>query len=112
MTTTTRTTKAGPIQRSITITHALCGRCEVRVTEVQRGKRTEDTYLLEQLPSQIGGVVFTVRKFADGGDSYQVLLNAPGGGHSCDCKWDCYGSHKKNCRHVDLCLQALREKKF
>jgi hypothetical protein len=111
MTTTTRTTKAGPISRTITISHALAGRCEVRVTEVQNGKRTEDTYLLERMASDFG-TAFSVRKFAEGGDTYDVLLNGPGGHHSCDCKWGTYKSHVKNCRHVDLCLQALREKKF
>jgi hypothetical protein len=111
MTTTTRTTKQATITRTITITHALAGRCEVRVTEVRNGKRTEDTYLLERQPSDFG-TAFTVRKFTEGGDTYAVCLNMPGGGHSCDCKWGTYKAHVKNCRHVDLCLQALREKKF
>jgi hypothetical protein len=118
-TTTTRTTKAATIARTITISHAnACGRCEVRVTETPKGKpAVTDNYLLERMPSDFG-IAFSVRKLTDwhtgvGGDAtYAVCLNMPGGGHSCDCKWGSYKAHVKNCRHVDLCLQALRERKF
>jgi hypothetical protein len=111
MCTATRTTKAGPISREVTITFALAGRCEVRVVETQGHKITSDTYLLERQPSQFG-VAFTVRKCSDEREQYDVLLNAPGGGHSCDCKWGTFKSYIKNCRHVDLCLQAVREQKI
>jgi hypothetical protein len=112
MTTTKRTTKAGEITRRITITFALAGRCEARVSECQRGKWTDDVYLLERQTSAFG-VAFKVRKMSgdNEGETYDVLLNAPGGGHSCDCKWGTFKSHMKWCRHVDLCLQAVREQK-
>jgi hypothetical protein len=111
-TTTTRTTKQATITRTITITHAnACGRCDVRVTEVQRGITTMTEYLLERMPSDFD-VAFRVRKLTDDGEQYDVCLNGPSGHHSCDCKWGTYKSHFKNCRHVDLCLQALRERKF
>jgi hypothetical protein len=41
-----------------------------------------------------------------------VLLNAPGGGHTCTCPWGSYKPNDKNCRHVEMCLQAVRENKF
>jgi hypothetical protein len=111
MTTATRATKAGPITRTITITFALAGRCEVRVTETQGHKITTDTYLLERQPSAFG-VAFWVRKCSDEREQYDVLLNAPGGGHTCDCKWATYKGHLKPCRHIEAALQAVRERKI
>jgi hypothetical protein len=110
MATATRTTKAGPITRSITVSFALAGRCEVCVRETQGDNTTTDTYLLSRQLSQIGGSAFRVRKID--GESYDVLLNKPGGGHSCTCKWGSYKAHIKNCRHMDLCIQAVRERKL
>jgi hypothetical protein len=106
---TKRTTKAGPITRSITVTFALAGRCEARVLETQGNKSTQDTYLLERQPSAFG-VAFTVRKID--GEQYDVCLNVPGGGHSCDCKWATYKGHIKPCRHIEMALQACREQKL
>lgn len=111
MATATRTTKAGQITRSITVTFAIAGRCEVRVSETQGNNTTTDTYLLSRQPSDFG-IAFTVRKMDDEGESYDVLLNAPGGRHSCDCKWGTYKSHIKPCRHVEMAIQALRERKL
>src|SRR5262249_25463687 len=110
MTTTTRQTKSATIARVITVSFALAGRCEVCVRETTHGKTTTDTYLLERQPSDIGGIAFQVKKCD--GESYDVLLNQPGGGHSCTCKWGSYKAHIKNCRHMDLCIQALRERKI
>jgi hypothetical protein len=110
MTSTQRITKAGPISRTISVSFALAGRCEVCVRETKVGLTTTDTYLLSRQPSHIGGVAFQVKKCD--GESYDVLLNQPGGGHSCTCKWGSYKAHIKNCRHMDLCIQALRERKI
>ncbi len=110
MATATRKTKAGPITRSITITFALGGTCEARVSEKQGDSTTTDTYLLSRQPSDFG-IAFPVRKM-DEEASYDVCLNAPGGGHTCDCKWGTYKGHIKPCRHVEMAIQALRERKL
>jgi hypothetical protein len=107
VTTTTRRTKAATITRTTTISFALCGTCEVRVSETKGNTTTTDTYLLTRQPSDFG-VAFSIRK-CDSTDTYDVCLNMLGGGHSCDCKWGTYKSHIKPCRHVEACLQALRE---
>src|SRR5579884_1544844 len=86
MATATRTTKAGPITRSITISFALADRCEVCVRGTQNNLTTTDTYLLSRQPSDFG-IAFSVREVDAEGERYDVLLNAPGGRHTCDCKW-------------------------
>jgi hypothetical protein len=70
----------------------------------------QDTYLLERQPSDFG-VAFHVRKYSEENEQYDVCLNVPGGGHSCECKWATYKGHIKPCRHVEMALQALRERK-
>jgi hypothetical protein len=113
MTTTTRQTKACKITRHLNLGEAVNGLIAAGVTEVHHRtgepKIVVDNYFLRRQPSDFG-VAFQVEKF--GGETYDVLLNAPGGGHSCDCKWGCYGGHKKPCRHIELALQAVREHKI
>jgi hypothetical protein len=109
MTATMRTTKAGQITRSVIISFALAGRCEVWVSETQGHKTTEDTYLLARQPSDFGAA-FTVRKCSDEREVYDVLLSR--NGHTCTCPWGTYKAHVKPCRHMEMCLQALREKKL
>jgi hypothetical protein len=77
MTAMTRTTKAGEIQRTIIISFALAGRCEVWVSETQGHKTTEETYLLARQPSDFGAA-FTVRKCSDEREVYDVLLSRNG----------------------------------
>jgi hypothetical protein len=109
MLTTTRTTRNATITRTISISFALAGRCEARVTEQTDNKIVTDTYFLERQPSDFG-VAFTVKKID--GEQYDICLNVPGGGHSCDCKWQTYKGHIKPCRHLEMALQALRERKI
>jgi hypothetical protein len=112
MTTTTRQTKQARITRQIELSDSLNGLVLAVVTEVHNGgqKITCDLYWLRRQPSDFG-VAFTCEKAQDGA-SYDVLLNAPGGGHSCDCKWSSYRGHLKPCRHIEACLQAVRERKL
>jgi len=112
MTTATRTTKAGRITRTIDLSDALNGMVLATVNEVHNDgvKITSDLYWLRRQPSAFG-LAFTVEKAADK-TAYDVCLNVPGGGHSCDCPWGSYGGHKKPCRHVEICLQTIRERKL
>jgi hypothetical protein len=115
MTTATRTTKAGPITRSISIGPAVNGLCAASVTEAHHRKGEPkiqcDTYFLRRIPSEIGGLALEVEKWGDS-ELRHVLLNAPGGGHTCDCKWGTYCPNSKPCRHVEMCLQTVREGKL
>lgn len=110
MRTATRTTKSETIRRTISIAFALAGTCEARVTEDNGRKITTDSYLLSRQPSDFG-IAFRVRK-CDSEDAYDVCLNAPGGGHTCDCKWGTYKGHIKPCRHVEVAIQAIRERQI
>ena len=110
MLTRTRTTKTGEIKRTISASFALAGTCEARITETHGHKITTDTYLLSRQPSDFG-IAFRVQK-CDSEDAYDVLLNQPGGGHSCDCRWGTYKGHIKPCRHIETCLQVIRERKL
>lgn len=112
-TTTTRQAKAATIRREIEISEpAPSGLILASVTEIHNAgqKITVDLYWIRRQASDFG-LAFAVEKGLDG-TVYDVLLNAPGGGHSCDCAHGCYGSHRKNCRHVECCLQAIREQKI
>jgi|SRR5579884_1539183 len=110
MTTATRTTKAGKITRILSYGEAVNGLLAASCTEAHSaGKITSDTYFLRRQPSDFG-VAFTVEK--TDGTVYDALLNAPGGGHSCDCPHGTYRPNSKPCRHVEMCLQALRERKI
>ncbi len=109
MNTVTRTTKAGTTIRTVSISFALAGRCEVRVCETQGHKTTTTTYLLARQPSDFGAG-FQVRKLGDLEETYDVLLN--GRETSCNCSWGTYQSHLKPCRHIEMALQACRECKI
>lgn len=115
MTTSTRTTKAGQIYRLLSLGDAVNGLLAASVCETKIGKKanttTCDTYYIRRIRSEIGGVAFEIEKTGDA-EVRHVLLNAPGGGHTCDCKWGTYQPNGKPCRHVEMCLQALRERKF
>ena len=117
---TTRQTKAATIQRTITISQEREPwgvTVYASVFEQHHGKRTvkniSDVYVLVRHASDFG-VYITAEKVVgeSDGEIYDVCLNQPGGGHSCTCKWGAYGSHKKNCRHVEAALQAVREQKL
>ncbi|SRR5579871_695360 len=106
----TRTTKAGNITRTIEIAPPNGGPLLATVVEQLGHKIDVQSYWLTRIRSQIGGMAFQLEKFDDG-TIYDVLLNAPGGGHTCDCKWGSFKPNAKPCRHVEMCLQALRERK-
>src|SRR5262249_11040136 len=108
-----RTTKAARITRTITVTADLDfgSRTTIAVVfEKHEGKKTtkctSDAYLLERIPSQMGGIGVEVVKSGSTseGEVYQVLLNAPGGGHDCTCPHGAYRGHVKPCRHVEAAL--------
>jgi hypothetical protein len=111
----TRQTKAGQIFRLITFGSAVKGLLAASVSETKIGKHTNntttDTYYLRRIPSEIGGIAIEVEKTGDA-EVRHVLLNALGGGHSCTCKWGSYAGHKKACRHIETCFQAIREGKL
>jgi len=81
---TTRTTRIATIRRIISIGFAIADHCEARITEDSGRSSTLDTYLLERIASDFG-IAFRVRK-CDSEDAYDVHLNQPGDGHSCDCR--------------------------
>ncbi|HTU21624.1 MAG TPA: hypothetical protein VMG10_26545 [Gemmataceae bacterium] len=108
---TRRTTKAGVIYRMLSLGEPVNGLLAASVAEVKGGVTSTDTYYLRRIESQIGGVAFEVEKTGDS-EPRHVLLNAPGGGHTCTCKWGSYKPNSKPCRHVELCLKAVREGKF
>jgi hypothetical protein len=66
-------------------------------------------YYIRRLPSDFG-VAFGLDKFgADGGASYDVLLDPERGHHSCECK----GFYRYGyCRHVTGLLQLWRAGKL
>src|SRR5262249_12799707 len=116
--TMTRTTKQATITRQITISEerAPWGRTiYAQAFEQHHGngqrKNVPDVSPLERIPSDFGLAVRVDKQLCEG-ESYDVLLNAPGGGHTCDCAWGSYGGHKKPCRHVEAALQAVREQKL
>lgn len=113
--TTTRTTKAETITRSIAVSQSTNGTCAASVSEVHHRKSQpkidSDTYFLRLIRSDIGGIALEVEKLGES-ELHHVLLRASGNGHACDCKWGTYKGHVKPCRHVEMCLQALLEGKI
>jgi hypothetical protein len=111
----TRTTKSEIITRSIAISQAKNGTCAASVSEVHHRKSepkiVSDTYFLRLIRSHIGGIALEVEKLGES-ELHHVRLSARGNDHNCDCKWGTYKSHLKPCRHVEMCLQALREGKL
>ena len=62
-------------------------------------------YYLSRIPADFGEA-FRMEKFAcDGGDVYDVNLDAATGNHTCTCKGGTYHGH---CKHIDA-LKTLRE---
>jgi hypothetical protein len=84
MTTQTRHTKAGSIFRLISLGAAVNGLLAASVSEVKGQHSTHDTYFVRRIPADFG-VGFELEKTGDA-ELRHVLLNAPGGGHTCDCK--------------------------
>jgi hypothetical protein len=106
-----RTTKAGQIERTIHVA-MWSNTIHATITETKQLKTkttsTSTTYILRPIPSQMGGVGVEVEKLDESGEVYNVLLNAPGLGHSCDCPHGTYRGHVKPCRHIEACLEALK----
>lgn len=119
MATSTRTTKAGTIERTISITvednfgRTVFANVFEKTQLKTKVKLSSEVYTLERISSDFG-VAFQVNKMTgdNAGECYDVCLNVPGGGHSCDCPHGTYRPNDKPCRHVEMCLQALRERKF
>src|SRR5262249_36104424 len=93
-----RTTKAGQIERMIHV--ALWNNIlRATITETKQLKTkttsTSTTYILRPVPSQMGGVGVLVEKLGTDGEVYNVLLCAPGLGHTCDCPHGTYRGHVK-----------------
>ena len=116
-TTTTRQTKAAAIRRTITVT---ADREPWGVTvyatmyEQHQGprgaKNISDVYILSRIAGTAFGLGVHVEKQLGEAGSYDVLLNAPGGGHTCNCPHGTYRGHVKPCRHIEAALQAVRER--
>src|SRR5215469_16880494 len=118
MISTTRLTKAAHITRQIRISVEEDFGAPLTIAvvfEKHQGKKTtkctSDAYVLRRIPSEIGGVGVEVEKAGDP-EARHVLLNQPGGGHSCTCKWGSYKGHVSACRHILAALQAVREGKL
>jgi hypothetical protein len=94
-----------PVQRIFHLSAAVHGAVLCTVTETAGGKTTCSLYWLRRQPSDFG-LAFQIEKPAEG-LVYDVLLNGPGGGHTCDCPWGAYKGHVKACRHIEACLLAL-----
>jgi hypothetical protein len=110
MQTTQRTTKAGVIRRDIEVNRYNAGPALAHVTEIKGDIITVDLYWLRRMPSDFG-VYIAVEK-GETGEVHDVLLNAPGGGHTCTCKWGTYKGHTKPCRHIETALLACKEQKI
>jgi hypothetical protein len=85
----------------------------VAVETVKSAKTiTTDLYFVRQQVSDIGGMAFHFEKMGDASSTYDVLLNAPGGGHTCECWGSMRWTPKtgKPCRHVTAALQIIRGK--
>lgn len=109
MLTTSRTLKAGTVERRIVVARDSCG-ILATVTDERQGKRkvsgTTTTYRLRKIESQLGGIGVEVAKLTDAADCYNVLLNGPHG-HDCDCPHMTYARSNKPCRHIEAALEAL-----
>lgn len=114
MTTSTRSTKAGDITRTISISFSLAGTCEARVVEDNGRKITTDTYLLTCRPVP-RGKAFRVQKCGPEGieeeliyEVVHLLCQKP----TCTCPHGHYRPNGKLCRHAEMVLQAERERKL
>jgi hypothetical protein len=119
--TQTRTTKQATISRTITVSREVepwGTTTYATVFEQHQGKRSvkniSDVYVLTRIAGVQFGLGVHVEKVAgqSEGQVYDVLLNGPGGGHSCDCPHGSYKGHVKPCRHIEAALQAVKEQKL
>jgi hypothetical protein len=84
-----------------------------RVVSVETQKSAKsvqtDLYFVRQQVSDIGGMAFHFEKMGQPESTYDVLLNAPGGGHSCECWGSMRWTPKtgKPCRHVQAALAIV-----
>lgn len=114
---TTRTTKAGRIERRIEVTASddFGSRTIFASVFEKRFLKTKaacecDVYILERRSSDFGLYVHVKKAGSTAnGEEYDVLLNAPGGGHTCDCPHGTYKGHIKPCRHIECALAAARK---
>jgi hypothetical protein len=106
MTTTTKPRKSVKPQRSVQLSRPVHGRYAVLIML----GRQQTGYYLEPLPADFG-LAFRFEKFStcriEGEpDGYDVLLNQPGGGQSCECKGFLRWGH---CKHIDTILDLVRQ---
>ena len=86
----------------------------LRVVAVETHKSAKsivtDLDFVRQQVSDFGGMAFHFEKMGDASFTYDVLLNAPGGGHTCECWGSLRWAPKtgKPCRHVQAALQIIR----
>jgi hypothetical protein len=69
-----------------------------------------DTYFVRMGLSQLGGLAFHFEKFGEPNSQYDVLLNAPGGGHTCECWGSLRWTPKtgKPCRHMRMAQEIVK----
>jgi hypothetical protein len=112
MQTTTRTTRACPIERRIHVARVNIGIRATISEERQLLTKTttsSTTYLLRRIESQLGGVGVEVEKLGTDGEVYHALLNGPHG-HECDCPHGTYrASDSRVCRHIEACIEAHKQ---
>jgi hypothetical protein len=111
MMTTTRSTKAGPIERRIHIARVNIG-IRVTITDERQLKTkttsSTTTYLLRRIDSQLGGTGVEVEKLGTDGEVYHTLLAGPHG-HECTCAHATYNPDGKPCRHIEAALEAQKQ---
>ena len=110
MLTTTRNTRACPIERRIHVARVNIG-IRATITEEKQLKTkttaSSTTYLLRPLASQLGGSGVEVEKLGTDGEVYHALLSGPHG-HECDCPHGTYSRSDKPCRHLEAALEARK----
>jgi hypothetical protein len=108
MTTTTRQTKAGQIERRLLLGIRCNGETFAIVSETLQRKTTstttQDAYTLRRIPSDIGGIAAEVTKQYADGEVYHVHLDKHLG-DSCTCPG---GTYKGNCRHLEMVKEGIR----
>jgi hypothetical protein len=107
MVTTTRQTKAGQIDRNLTVglrcennhveTYAIVVETLHRKTTTTT--TTTDYYILRRIPSEFGGIAVEIEKQYADGEVYHVHDN------TCDCP---AGIYRGSCRHLEMVKEALR----
>jgi hypothetical protein len=110
MTTATRTTKAGQIERQIEVSvdDAFGRTVYATVFEKKHLKTktvcTSDVYILTRIPADFGIGIRVDKQLADG-ESYDVNLSRALGDMCC-CP---AGSYRGECRHLAMCREAVRK---